>query len=127
MGGFGSGMIAFTVMLSCFAMLLPIVSAGEQRTSSFATYPLTDTLAGTGLAENLAADGQYFAIYPRPSSPTAASDRRTLKYKTYAADYVESPKKIASKPLQRAVIAPSMLALLYPLDGKVSRYTRSSS
>ena len=26
----------------------PIVSDGEQRASSFATYPLTDTLAGTG-------------------------------------------------------------------------------
>ncbi len=77
-GGFGSGMIAFTEMLSCFAMLLPIVSDAEQRTSSFATYPLTDTVAGTGLAENLAADGQYFAFYPRPSSSTAASDRRTL-------------------------------------------------
>ena len=31
--------------------------------SSFATYPLTDTLAGTGLADHLAADGQYFAIF----------------------------------------------------------------
>ena len=41
----------------------PIVSDGEQRASSFATYPLTDTLAGTGLAANLAADGQYFAIF----------------------------------------------------------------
>lgn len=41
----------------------PIVSDGEQRASSFATYPLTDTLAGTGLADNLAGDGQYFAIF----------------------------------------------------------------
>src|SRR5262245_29926176 len=40
----------------------PIVSDGEQRWSSFATYPLTDTLAGTGLAENLGGGGQYFAI-----------------------------------------------------------------
>ena len=31
----------------------PIISDGEQRWSSFATYPLTDTLAGTGLAKNL--------------------------------------------------------------------------
>ena len=31
-----------------------IVSAGEQRASSFATYLLADTLAGTGLADNLA-------------------------------------------------------------------------
>jgi methionine synthase II (cobalamin-independent) len=41
----------------------PIVSDGEQRISSFATYPLADTLAGTGLAEHLAGDGQYFAIF----------------------------------------------------------------
>ena len=42
----------------------PIVSDGEQRWSSFATYPITDTLAGTGLAPNLAGGGQYFAILP---------------------------------------------------------------
>src|ERR1700727_3963777 len=31
----------------------PIVSDGEQRMSSVATYPLTDALAGTGLAYTL--------------------------------------------------------------------------
>src|ERR1700741_4663812 len=42
----------------------PIVSDGEQRWSSFATYPIADTLAGTGLADNLAGTGgQYFAIF----------------------------------------------------------------
>ena len=41
----------------------PIVSDGEQRSSSFATYPLTDTLAGTGLADNLAALIVAFPIY----------------------------------------------------------------
>ena len=41
----------------------PIVTDGEQRESSFATYPITDTLAGTGLADNLAGDGQFFAIF----------------------------------------------------------------
>src|SRR3984885_8100604 len=41
----------------------PIVSDGEQRWSSFATYPITDTLAGTGLAEHLGPGGQYFAIF----------------------------------------------------------------
>ncbi|MGI8440116.1 MAG: 5-methyltetrahydropteroyltriglutamate--homocysteine methyltransferase, partial [Thermoleophilaceae bacterium] len=39
------------------------VTDGEQRESSFATYPVTDTLAGTGLADNLAGDGQFFAIF----------------------------------------------------------------
>src|SRR3982074_3706475 len=41
----------------------PIVSDGEQRWSSFATYPVTDTLAGTGLADHLGPGGQYFAIF----------------------------------------------------------------
>src|SRR6202451_1160949 len=42
----------------------PIISDGEQRWSSFATYAITDTLAGTGLADQLAGDGgQYFAIF----------------------------------------------------------------
>ena len=103
----------------------PIVSDGEQRASSFATYPITDTLGGTGLAENLAADGQYFAIF-------ADGHHRQLprltggpfKYKTFAADYLEKAMKMATKPLKQAVIAPSMLALLYPLDDEVPGYTR---
>ena len=41
----------------------PIISDGEQRWSSFATYPITDTLAGTGLAPTLGPGGQFFAIF----------------------------------------------------------------
>ena len=103
----------------------PIVSDGEQRASSFATYPVTDTLAGTGLAKNLAGDGQYFAVFtdghhrqlPRLTGGPFA-------YKTFAASFLEKAKKMATKPLKQAVIAPSMLALLYPLDGNVEGYTR---
>ena len=40
-----------------------LITDGEQRASSFATYPITDTLGGTGLASNLAADGQYFGKF----------------------------------------------------------------
>lgn len=39
----------------------PVVTDGEQRASSFATYPLTDTLGGTGLADTLVADGQFLS------------------------------------------------------------------
>ena len=104
----------------------PIVSDGEQRWSSFATYPITDTLAGTGLAGNLAgAGGQYFAIF-------ADGHHRQLprltggpfKYKTYAADTLKKSIKYATKPMKQAVIAPSMLALLYPLEGEVPDYSR---
>ena len=103
----------------------PIVSDGEQRMSSFATYPLTDTLAGTGLADHLAADGQYFAIFT--DGHHRQLPRLTggpFKYKTFASQYVEKAMKMATKPLKQAVIAPSMLALLYPLDGEVKGYTR---
>ena len=104
----------------------PIVSDGEQRASSFATYPLTDTLAGTGLAQNLAADGQYFAIFE--DGHHRQLPRLTggpFRYKTYAADYLELSIKLASRPMKQAVIAPSMLALLYPLDGEVPGYSRA--
>src|ERR1044072_4340714 len=36
----------------------PIISDGEQRWSSFATYPIADTLAGTGLAPHLGPGGR---------------------------------------------------------------------
>ncbi len=103
----------------------PIVSDGEQRESSFATYPLTDTLAGTGLAENLAADGQYFAIFT--DGHHRQLPRLTggpFRYQTYAAEFVAKALPMAARPLKQAVIAPSMLALLYPLDEDVPGYKR---
>jgi methionine synthase II (cobalamin-independent) len=104
----------------------PIISDGEQRWSSFATYALTDTLAGTGLADHLAGDGgQYFAIFAdghRRQLPRLASG--PFRYKTYAADTLAKSIGLAHKPMKQAVIAPSMLALLYPLDGEVPGYTR---
>ncbi|KAI5815777.1 hypothetical protein BZA77DRAFT_72227 [Pyronema omphalodes] len=98
---------------------------GENRASSFATYPLTDTLMGTGLADNLAADGQYFAIFDdghHRQLPRLV--KGPFRYKTYAVDYYNRSKKYATKPLKQAVIAPSMLYLLYPLDGEIEGYTR---
>ena len=103
----------------------PIVSDGEQRVSSFATYPLADTLAGTGLADHLAGDGQYFAIFT--DGHHRQLPRLTggpFKYKTYASEYLTEAMKTATKPLKQAVIAPSMLYLLYPLDGEIEGYTR---
>jgi len=103
----------------------PVVSDGEQRASSFATYPMSDTLAGTGLAENLAGDGQYFAIFT--DGHHRQLPRLTggpFRYRTYAAEYVKRAMGMAKKPLKQAVIAPSMLALLYPLDGEIPGYTR---
>ncbi len=102
-----------------------VVTDGEQRESSFATYPITDTLAGTGLAEHLAGDGQFFAIFD--DGHHRQLPRLTggpFKYKTYASEFVEKNKAIATHPVKQAVIAPSMLMLLYPLEGEIEDYPR---
>ncbi|KAE9406122.1 UROD/MetE-like protein [Gymnopus androsaceus JB14] len=93
----------------------PFITDGEQRVSSFATYPLIDTLGGTGLNENLSADGgQYFAIFDdghHRKLPGLIGG--PFKYKTYA-----------GHPMKQAVIAPSMMYLLYPLNGSLEGYSR---
>jgi methionine synthase II (cobalamin-independent) len=101
------------------------VTDGEQRESSFATYPVTDTLAGTGLADNLAADGQFFAIFD--DGHHRRLPRLTggpFRYKTFASEFVEKNTAIASKPVKQAVISPSMMMLLYPLDEELPGYSR---
>jgi methionine synthase II (cobalamin-independent) len=104
----------------------PIISDGEQRVSSFATYPVTDTLGGTGLAEHLEpTGGQFFAIF-------ADGHNRQLpkltggpfRYKNVAADSLRKSIGLASRPMKQAVIAPSMLLLLYPLDEELPDYSR---
>jgi methionine synthase II (cobalamin-independent) len=103
----------------------PIVTDGEQRESSFATYSITDTLAGTGLAENLAGDGQFFAIFD--DGHHRQLPRLTggpFRYKTYASEFVEKNVKTAAHPVKQAVISPSMMSLLYPLDGELDGYSR---
>ena len=103
----------------------PIITDGEQRVSSFATYPIADTLSGAGLAPNLAPGGQYFAIF-------ADGHNRQLpkitggpfKYNFYAGDLVKKAAKMTNKPLHQAVIAPSMMYLLYQLDGDIPGYSR---
>ena len=101
------------------------VTDGEQRESSFATYSITDTLAGTGLADNLAGDGQFFAIFD--DGHHRQLPRLTggpFRYKTYAAEFVAKNVKIAAKPVKQAVISPSMMMLLYPLEDELAGYPR---
>ena len=103
----------------------PINSDGEQRWSSFATYPITDTLSGTGLAPNLAPGGQFFAIFADGHGRQLPKlTGGPLKYNYYAADTLAKSLPYATKPLKQAVIAPSMLALLYPLNDPVEGYSR---
>ena len=100
---------------------------GEQRESSFATYSITDTLAGTGLADHLAGDGQFFAIFDdghHRQLPRITGG--PFRYKTYASEFVKKNRAIATHDVKQAVIAASMMMLLYPLDGEVDGYPRDA-
>lgn len=94
--------------------------------SSFATYPITDTLGGTGLADNLAADGQYFAIFDdghHRQLPRLV--KGTFRYKTYIYDNFKKSTPLAgAHAMKHAVIALSTMYLLYPLSGTVKEYSR---
>ncbi len=105
----------------------PIISDGEQRWSSFATYPIADTLAGTGLAPGLGPGGQFFAIFADGHGRQLPKlESGPLKYNFYAADTLAKSLPYATKPMKQAVIAPSMLALLYPLKDPVEGYSRET-
>ncbi|KAH8812447.1 hypothetical protein F5884DRAFT_820330 [Xylogone sp. PMI_703] len=102
-----------------------LVTDGEQRASSFATYPLTVTLNGTGLVENMKADGQYFAIFDdghHRQLPRLV--KGPFKYQNFAYENFKLSKPYATKPMKQAVIAPSMMYLTYPLNGQVEGYSR---
>ncbi|MDQ4071498.1 MAG: hypothetical protein M3088_01295, partial [Actinomycetota bacterium] len=47
-----------------------------------------------------------------------------FRYKTYASEFVEKNKQIATKPLKQAVISASMMMLLYPLEEEIPDYPR---
>lgn len=106
------------------------VTDGEQRVSSFATYPIADTLAGTGLMPGLLPAGQFFAIFDDGHSrqlPGIGPDfKKPFVYQTYAYENLKLSKGYATKPMKQAVIAPSMLYLLYPLkdEDAIKGYTR---
>ncbi len=104
----------------------PIVSDGEQRLSSSAAYPLVDTLGAAGLADNLDAHGPYLPIFADGRHRRLPRlTRGPFRYRTYAGSLLARSAPMATKPLKQAVIAPSMLSLLYPLDHELPDYPRA--
>jgi 5-methyltetrahydropteroyltriglutamate--homocysteine methyltransferase len=94
----------------------PVVTDGEQRKPSFATYPVD------GL-EDLAADG---VVIPFEDGHTRQLPRLTkgpFRYRTYADSYLEGARRYATRPVKQAVISASALSLLYPPDG-IEEYPR---
>ena len=94
----------------------PVVTDGEQRKPSFATYPLD------GL-DNLAPEG---FVIPFADGHTRQLPRLTVGPFRYAArseDYLRAAQRHATVPIKQAVIAPSALSLLYPQNG-IEAYSR---
>jgi 5-methyltetrahydropteroyltriglutamate--homocysteine methyltransferase len=94
----------------------PVITDGEQRKPSFATYPIH------GL-EGLAPDG---AVIPFEDGHTRQLPRLTrgpFRYQTYADVYLVDAQRTATRPLKQAVISASALSLLYPQEG-IDGYSR---
>ena len=96
----------------------PVITDGEQRKGSFATYPVE------GL-ENLAPDG---AAIPFADGHVRRLPRLTagpFRYKTYADEYLGVAKRYAHVPVKQAVISASALSLLYPASD-IDGYSREA-
>src|ERR1700739_614748 len=88
----------------------PIITDGEQRKSSFATYPLE------GL-NNLAPDGVVIPFKDGHTRQLPRLKQGPFRYGKYAGEYVRRALPVANRPLKQAVISASALSLLYPADG----------
>jgi 5-methyltetrahydropteroyltriglutamate--homocysteine methyltransferase len=96
----------------------PVLTDGEQRKSSFATYPLA------GL-RNLAPDG---VVIPFADGHQRQLPRLTggpFRYGVHADSYLKAARTYTQRPVKQAVISASALSLLYPAN-EIPGYSRES-
>src|SRR5260370_22131494 len=96
----------------------PVITDGEQRKPSFATYPIH------GL-QNLSADG---VTIPFADGHVRQLPRLTLgpfRYAVPADQYLAEARKYAEVPVKQAGISASALSLLYP-QGGIASYSRDA-
>lgn len=94
----------------------PIITDGEQRRQSFASYPLGTDDVDEGPVFAVFADGHHRVI------PSLA--RAPFAFQAWAADDVRAAREVTSLPLKQAVISPSMLSLMVPESG-LGEYSRA--
>jgi 5-methyltetrahydropteroyltriglutamate--homocysteine methyltransferase len=96
----------------------PVVTDGEQRKPSFATYPVhgLETLTGDGVVIPFA-DGHTRQLPALTAGP--------FRYVAYADSYLVPALRVATRPVKQAVISASALSLLYPADG-IDGYPRDT-
>ena len=88
----------------------PVVTDGEQRKQSFATYPVA------GLT-NLAPGGVTIPFVDGHSRQLPLLTSGPFRYATQASAYVDGARPYTQAHLKQAVISASALSLLYPPDG----------
>jgi 5-methyltetrahydropteroyltriglutamate--homocysteine methyltransferase len=96
----------------------PVITDGEQRKPSFATYPIH------GL-DDLAPDGVVIPFADGHTRQLPRLTRGPFRYRTYADAYLRDAKRLAGRPVKQAVISASALSLLYPADG-IDGYPRDA-
>jgi 5-methyltetrahydropteroyltriglutamate--homocysteine methyltransferase len=130
MQAFGSGRIAADELESLFDTAVrdtikrleetgsPVITDGEQRKPSFATYPIHG-------ARNLGSGGVRIPFKDGHTRQLPVLTAGPFRYATYAASYLRAAKKHAQVPLKGAVISASALSLLYP-QGGITGYSREA-
>jgi 5-methyltetrahydropteroyltriglutamate--homocysteine methyltransferase len=96
----------------------PVITDGEQRKPSFATYPIHG-------AKNLAPGGVTIPFKDGHTRQLPVLNAGPFRYATYASSYLDAAKKHARVPLKEAVISASALSLLYP-QGGIPGYPREA-
>jgi 5-methyltetrahydropteroyltriglutamate--homocysteine methyltransferase len=87
----------------------PIITDGEQRKPSFATYPVAGLeLAGGGVTIPFK-DGHTRQLPVLTTAP--------FRYATKASAYLQKARAQTTTPLKQAVISASAISLMYPADG----------
>ena len=96
----------------------PVITDGEQRKPSFATYPVA------GLT-NLAPGGVTIPFEDGHTRQLPLLTSGPFRYATQAWSYLDGARGLTSVPLKQAVISASALGLLYPPDG-IDGYPREA-
>ena len=95
----------------------PVVTDGEQRKPSFATYPVAGLdLAGGGVTLSFA-DGHTRQLPVLTTAP--------FRYATKAWSYLDAAQGQTTAQLKQAVISASAISLMYPADG-IAGYPREA-
>jgi 5-methyltetrahydropteroyltriglutamate--homocysteine methyltransferase len=96
----------------------PVVTDGEQRKPSFATYPIH------GLTD-LAPDGVAIPFKDGHTRQLPVLTAGPFRYATQAWEYLDGARGLTNTRLKQAVISASALSLLYPADG-IDGYPREA-